>query len=208
ARALRRTLYGHQKRISAPAASALRKRAILYGAGRAGQLLRRELENDPSIDVVGFVDDDPHKIGHVICRTRVMGSGHDLAPLVARFAVDEVVISMATATRQTLLTVLSRCRAAGVPTKIVPSVGEVLSGRMRISDLRETRPEDLLGRESVEVPGFQDVAQGVYRDKRVLVTGAGGSIGRELVRQLVALKPSEIAILDKDENSIYELEQE
>lgn len=208
ARALRRVLFARERRAALAVPGKIRKRTLLYGAGRAGQLLRKDLENDAVLEVVGFVDDDPKKIGTSICSTRVLGSGEDLPKLVGRLRVDEIVISMATASRQTLLRILSKCRLANVPARIIPSIQEILSGEVRISQLRETRPEDLLGRESVEVPEFQQLAAPVYRGKRVLVTGAGGSIGSELVRQIVRLEPSHIAILDKDENSIYELEQE
>jgi FlaA1/EpsC-like NDP-sugar epimerase len=95
-----------------------------------------------------------------------------------------------------------------VTAKIIPSLQEILTGQAQISQLRETRVDEVLGRDSVEVPQFEDLAGSTYRDKRVLVTGAGGSIGSELVRQLVRLAPSCIAILDKDENSIYELEHQ
>lgn len=208
ARALRRVLFARERRVAAADPGKLRKRALLYGAGRAGQLLRKDLENDTSLELVGFIDDDPKKIGNTICSMPVLGSGEDLPKLVARLRVDEIVISMATASRQTLLRILSKCRQANVPARIIPSIQEILSGEVRISQLRETRPEDLLGRESVEVPDFQHLAAPVYRGKRVLVTGAGGTIGSELVRQIMRLGPSRIAILDKDENSVYELEQE
>ena len=208
ARALRRVLFTHQRRSQAAHSGKLRKRTLLYGAGRAGQLLRKDLENDAALEVVGFIDDDPKKIGTKICSTRVLGGGEDLPDLVVCLHVDEIVISMATASRPTLLRILSLCRKANVSAKIIPSVQELLTGQSRIRQLRETRPEDLLGRESVEVPEFQQLAAPVYRGKRVLVTGAGGTIGSELVRQLMRLEPSRIAILDKDENSIYELEQE
>src|SRR5262249_57786863 len=89
-----------------------------------------------------------------------------------------------------------------------PSLREILGGQVQISDLRDTRMEEVLGRESVEVRDFEDLAGPAYRGKRVLVTGAGGSIGSELVRQLWRLHPSRIAILDKDENAIYELAHE
>jgi len=208
ARALRRVLFARERRPAVNAFGKPRKRTLLYGAGRAGQLLRKDLENDAGLEVVGFIDDDSKKIGNTICSTQVLGSGEDLQQIVARLRVDEVVISMATASRQTLLRILSKCRQAGVPARIIPSIHEILSGAVRISQLRETRPEDLLGRESVEVPDFHQLASPVYRGKRVLVTGAGGTIGSELVRQIMRLEPSRIAILDKDENSVYELEQE
>ncbi|HME13021.1 MAG TPA: nucleoside-diphosphate sugar epimerase/dehydratase [Candidatus Acidoferrum sp.] len=206
-RALRRALYARQRRSKA-ATGLPAKRVLLYGAGRAGIMLRKELETNLAYDVVGFVDDDPKKLGSVISNTRVAGSGDQIERLVEKYRVDEVIISMATASRMTLALALAKCRRANIPAKIIPSLQEILTGQMHISQLRETRMEEVLGRESVEVLEFEQIAGSTYRGKRVLVTGAGGSIGSELVRQLARLSPSSIAILDKDENSIYELEQE
>lgn len=137
-RALRRVLYSHQKRVAATT-GAPPKQVLLYGAGRAGILLRRELENNHALDVIGFVDDDTRKIGSMICSTPVLGGGEALAQLVKKYEIDEVIISMATATRQTLARIVAKCRAADVPAKIIPSVQEILAGQVRITQLRETR---------------------------------------------------------------------
>jgi len=206
-RVARRMQYSHQRRRAA-ATERPAKRVLLYGAGRAGVLLRKELETNNDYDVIGFVDDDPKKLGRVIHGTTVLGSGETLPHMVARWNLDEVVISMATASRQTLGHILAQCRRAKIPAKIIPSVREMLDERAPITQLRELRAEELLGRDCVEVQGFEQAAGSAYCGKRVLVTGAGGSIGSELVRQLTRLQPSRIAILDKDENSVYELEQE
>jgi len=184
------------------------KRVLLYGAGRAGMMLRREIENNPVFDVVGFIDDDPDKVGSVISDTLVLGRGDDLESLVREWRVDEVIITMATASRSTLARALAKCRRTRIPAKIIPSLREILGGQVQISDLRDTKVEEVLGRESIEVGEFEILAGPTYRGRRVLVTGAGGSIGSELVRQLWRLNPSRIAILDKDENAIYELDQE
>jgi len=122
--------------------------------------------------------------------------------------VDEVVISIAKADRRTLSQILARCEEVDVPAKIIPSVQELFQGRVSISQVRQVRIEDLLGRDSVEVSEFDEEVRQAYAGKRILVTGAGGSIGSELVRQLLLLDPSSIALLDKDENSTYELQQE
>jgi FlaA1/EpsC-like NDP-sugar epimerase len=154
------------------------------------------------------VDDDPKKIGTVISGTRVLGDRKALGKLVRVSKVDEVVISIAKAERRTLSQIVARCEEISVPAKIIPSLHEIVEGRVSISQIREVRIEDLLGRDSVEVTEFDEQVRHVYTGKRILVTGAGGSIGSELVRQLLLLDPESIAILDKDENSIYELEQE
>lgn len=206
-RVLRRFLYSYHRQSLSKTAKPP-SRVLLYGAGRAGQLLVRELEANRMVDVVGFVDDDKNKIGAIIAGTRVLNDGDHLSQLVRQFQVEEIVISMATASRKTLASVVAKCRQAGIAPKIIPSVQEILSGNLPISHLRETRIQDVLGRESVEMPNFEEALGNEYRNKRVLVTGAGGSIGSELVRQLLRLGPERVAILDKDENSIYELEQE
>ena len=208
-RGLRRMQYAHQQRTAAVLGlGEAPKRVLLYGAGRAGIMLRKELETSRAYEVVGFVDDDGRKVGSVISDTRVVGTGDRLAQFVEKYHVDEIIISMATASRHTLARTLAKCRQANVPAKIIPSLQELLTGQTQISQLRETRVEEVLGRESVQVLEFEQFASSTYRGKRVLVTGAGGSIGSELVRQLSGVRPSAIAILDKDENSIYELEEE
>ncbi len=206
-RGLRRAWYARQRR-SAAVSGGIPQRVLLYGAGRAGIMLLKELETNRLFDVIGFVDDEPQKVGSVISGVRVVGNGENLATVADKLRADEVIISMATASPATLARALAKCRRANIPAKIIPGLQEILTGRVRISQLRETRMEEILGRESVEMLEFKEVAGATYQNKRILVTGAGGSIGSELVRQLLRLNPSRVAILDKDENSIYELEQE
>jgi FlaA1/EpsC-like NDP-sugar epimerase len=207
-RALRRVLYTRNRKAEAAAGNTPPLRVFLYGAGRAGIMLRRELETNNRYDVIAFIDDDPRKVGSTISNTPVVGNGDKLTELVEKYKVDEIIISMATASRMTLSLALAKCRRANVPAKIIPSLQELISGLVQISQFRETRVEEVLGRESVEVSNFEELAGPTYRDKRVLVTGAGGSIGSEAVRQLIRLKPVAIGALDIDENAIYDLEQE
>jgi FlaA1/EpsC-like NDP-sugar epimerase len=207
ARALRRILYERGQKTARTALRDIR-RVILYGAGRAGILLLKELKNQGDVEVVGFVDDDPKKIGTVISGTRVLGDRKALGKLVRVSNVEEVVISIAKADRRTLSQIVARCEEINVPVKIIPSVQELFQNRVNISQVRQVRIEDLLGRDSVEVSEFDVEVRQAYAGRRILVTGAGGSIGSELVRQLLLLNPSSIAILDKDENSTYELQQE
>jgi FlaA1/EpsC-like NDP-sugar epimerase len=185
-----------------------RRRVVLYGAGRAGVLLARELASHSGFEIVGFVDDDPHKADSVIAGIRVLGSGYELESLVRRRQVDEVMISIAAARSAELTCIISRCKTIHVDTRIVPSVEEIIAGHVNISHVREIRVEDLLGRSTVVAGEFGPHARDVYQNKQVLITGAGGSIGSELCRQLLLLKPAKLAILDKDENSIFELEHE
>jgi FlaA1/EpsC-like NDP-sugar epimerase len=207
ARVLRRVLYETRRRkatdnLRAPV------RMVLYGAGRAGILLLRELQTRNDVQVVGFVDDDPRKTGTTIFGIRVYGAGHDLSRLRHELKANEVVISMATAGRDTLRRIVEECHRSGIPTRVIPSLREIVDGGVNISRLQEIHLEDLLGRESVQVHDLDQEAVRCYRGRRILVTGGGGSIGSELVRQLARLEAAGVAILDKDENSVYELQQE
>ena len=207
ARALYRVLYERKQRM-APTPGRRSKRLILYGAGRAGRMLLRELKNNGNVDVVGFIDDDPEKIGTVVLGKKVLGDGENLKNLVRESQADEAVIAMATASHKTLNRVLRRCKDSSVPAKIIPSMQEIVEERVKISQFRDLRIEDLLGRDCVHTALLGQETREAYQAKRILVTGAAGSIGSELVRQLLTLQPESVAILDKDENSVYELEQE
>jgi FlaA1/EpsC-like NDP-sugar epimerase len=208
ARVLRRTLYERgQKKERSIVLDRQERRVLLYGAGRAGVLLLNELKNQAEVRVAGFVDDDKNKIGTVISGASVLGDRNSLEEIVLASNIDEVVVSIARVERKTLGQILNACNAIPVPVKIIPSLQELFQGHVNISQVRQLKIEDLLGRES-EIAEFDQEVRQAYSGKRILVTGAGGSIGSELVRQLLTLAPSSIAILDKDENSTYELQQE
>lgn len=206
-RALRRLLYEREQRTVLMSLHGV-KRVILYGAGRAGILLLKELQSHAEIRVVGFVDDDEKKVGMVISGVKVLGSGRALEEIVRHDRADEVIISIATAGRKALRQIVSQCKLIPIEAKIIPSLQEIIEGRVSISQLRDVSIEDLLGREIVDVTQLGEEFRKTYGGKRILVTGAGGSIGSELVRQLLPLHPDSVALLDKDENSLYELEQE
>ena len=207
ARVLRRTLHERQERLALdPVPNP--KRVILYGAGTAGILLARELKNRVDVEVVGFVDDDPNKVGSVIAETRVLATGPSLEKHVRQHDVEQVVISIASPQKEFLASVLTQCKNIPVPVKIIPSLRQIFEQHASIAQLQDVRVEDLLAREQVEVNEHDAMVGETYRGKRILITGAGGSIGSELVRQLLRFEPESVAILDKDENSIYELEQE
>lgn len=207
ARVTRRILYerSQRKRLGRGKNA---KRVILYGAGRAGIMLLRELVNQSKLDIVGFVDDDPEKVGTIIGGLRVVGSGDSLEDIVRRTGADEVVISIAAANPASLTQILSKCHQIPISAKIIPSLSEIINKQSNIAHVREICIEDLLGRESVELAELDDDIRAAYADKRILVTGGGGTIGSELVRQLELLRPRSIVVLDKDENSVYDLEQE
>jgi FlaA1/EpsC-like NDP-sugar epimerase len=180
------------------------QRVLLAGAGEAGLYLLRELR-ERGFEVVGFVDDDRELQGRTIGGCSVLGTTHVLDRIVTEHPVDEVVLCMPSAPRAVLQRIASQCARMSVRTSTVPTLLEILSGQTRISQLRPVNMEDLLGRRSLAVPEDILGLNTTYGSQRILVTGAGGSIGSELVRQLSRLEPSQLLLLDKDENSLYEI---
>jgi len=206
-RAFRRISYQQSKRSAAGPADIV-KRVILFGAGDAGMLLASDLSKRPDVKLVGFLDDDPCKQGSVISELKVLGDSRSLEQIVRQHGIDQVVISIATPEKSLLNRIVSQCRAIPVLVKIIPSLQEMYLRDASISRIRDVQVEDLLGRDSVQVADRPESVRQMYAGTRVLVTGAGGSIGREIVHQLLQFRPASIVILDKDENSIYELQQE
>ncbi len=179
-----------------------RKRLLLIGAGEAGLHLLRELRDH--FDVVGFLDDDIEIQRRTIGGWRVLGTTEDLEAVVAEYLVDEVVLCMPSASKPTLQRLSARCAQLPVKTSSVPTLGEIMSGKASLTQLTSVNMEALLGRDSVTYPRDLEELARSYAGRRILVTGAGGSIGSELVRQLREFKPSRLVLLDKDENNLYE----
>jgi len=186
------------------------KNVLLIGAGQAGVLAAKELANrsDLGLRVRGFIDDDQNKTGSVVCGVKVLGTTPRLPGLVQHHQIDEVIITMATARRKDMRRIVEICEQVGVPVKIIPGLYEILTGYVRVSAFREVRIEDLLGREVVEFDNHTPDITSRFANKRVMITGAGGSIGAELCRQLLLLNPSELLMLDKDENGLFEIDME
>jgi FlaA1/EpsC-like NDP-sugar epimerase len=188
----------------------VRSRALLVGAGDAGVMAVREISRrrDLGLQVCGFIDDQPSKLKTVIQGVQVLGATSDLPAIVRAHRIDQVIITMANARRKTIRRILDLCEVAGVTVKIIPGLYEILGNHVTVSNVRAVEIEDLLGRDAINIEAWLEAGLNSYRGKRVLVTGAGGSIGRELCRQLAALGPVSIILLDKDENSVFEAERE
>lgn len=187
------------------------KGILIYGAGVAAIDLAREIRYNPKLGykVLGFIDDDPRKRGATITGLRVFGSGDDIPQVVARLAedgarVDEIVVSMPSATGVQNRSALAKAKAGGVPSRVVPGLGELISGKLSLKNAREISVTDLLGRDSVEL----DLAavQNATAGRCVLVTGAAGSIGSELCHQLAAVEPRMLVALDQAESELFRLE--
>jgi len=181
---------------------------LIVGAGNTGALIARQIQQNHRLSkkIVGFADDARSKCGQMLLGFKVLGNRKDLKRLVAEYQVDEIIIAIPTMTRQQLTQIIQDCRQTGCRVKIVPALDELINGRPVIEQLRDVNLEDLLRREPVKL-NLEKVA-GYLKGKRVLVTGAGGSIGSELCRQIVRLQPDSLILLGKGENSIYEIEQE
>ncbi len=186
------------------AAVEVRQRLLLVGAGEAGLHLLHELRQT-DFDVVGFLDDDHELQGRTIGGWQVLGTTHELESVVLAQRVDEVILCIPSAPKAVLQRIVARCASVSVKTSSVPTLGEIMSGNVTIGQLRPVKMEELLGRHSVSHP--QDLVESTraYQGCRILVTGAGGSIGSELVRQLRRFQPSLLILLDKDENNLYEV---
>lgn len=184
------------------------KRILIIGAGEAGRMVAREIRTHPDcgLEVIGLLDDDTALHGSDIEGAPVLGVCDDLPTIVAGHTVDEAIISVPSAERDVIRRMVWLCRDARVPFKIVPGLVEIIRGAVRLGQIREVQPEDLLGRESVE---FDEDDVGPHLSgKRVLVTGAGGSIGGEICRQLGRFDLAELQLLGRGENQIFDIEQE
>ena len=182
------------------------RRALLVGAGRSGELLVRDLIHARDYLPVGFVDDDPAKQGRELHGVRVLGTLRDLEYLLRSLEVDIVLIAMPSATPAAMRMIVDHSAHVGVPCVTLPSLQELTGGRVAVSRLREVEIEDLLGREAIKLDDAE--LNAFLCGKRVLVTGAGGSIGSELCRQVVGYGPAELILLDHSEFGLYRTEHD
>lgn len=166
-------------------------------------MLIREIERSLILNclVVGVLDDDPRKQGRRVHGIKVMGLVDQLPVVCKSLEVEEILIAIPSATQKQRLRVFRYCRESGVPFKSIPALNELLQGNATIGHLREVRTEDLLGREPVKLD-FDSLRKGL-QGKRILVTGAGGSIGSELCRQLAAFDPELLVLFDRSESSLF-----
>lgn len=183
-------------------------RVVLVGAGRAGALVAREVGARPDLGLVavGFLDDQPSTHGQRIHGLEVLGGLDRLEELAAEHDLDQAIITAGDASGATIRAVTERCRAAGVEARIIPDVGEMLDGRVELSRLRPVRIEDLLRRDPVELD--TSAIAGLVAGRCVLVTGAGGSIGSELCRQLVGYGPRTLVLVEQAEGALWAIHRE
>ena len=185
-----------------------RKRTLIYGAGDAGVSLLREIHQNPALayEIVGFIDDSPGKAGNFIHRVRVLGNGAVLSYVAAAQNIEMVLIAMPSATGAEMTAILKYCHEAGVSYKTVPGLAEVIEGNGLATQIRNVAVEDLLGRNPVNLEENQ--IRGALQGKVVLVTGAAGSIGSELCRQIARFHPAGIVGFEIAESPLFEIDRE
>ena len=184
------------------------KPTLIVGAGAAGTLLVRQMLMHPAMRMnpIAFVDDDPEKLRKDIYGVRILGAIKDIERIVDTMGITKVVIAMPSLPIKKLNEVYDVARKTGAECVILPNIDDVMSGNLHVQQLRNVEIEDLLGRDPVQLD--QTMIEKQLRGKKILVTGAGGSIGSEICRQVAKFKPKEIVILGHGENSIYQLNME
>ena len=184
------------------------KRVLIVGAGRAGEMLARDLLRDPerTLMPVGFVDDDLRKRGVDIHGIRILGTCNQIPRLASEHGVELILLAVPSARSPELRRIVEYCETAGVEFRAVPCLNDLVAGRVSINALREISIEDLLGRDPVSLD--REAISAELTGKCVLISGGGGSIGSELCRQVAKLKPSRLVLLEKSEFNLYRIEHE
>ena len=181
---------------------------LLIGAGAAGVLVAKELANRPDLGMrpVGFLDDDPHKHGQVVHGLKVLGPTARLAELAVASGARQVLITIANAPGADIRRIKAACDEASLPAKIIPGIYEIVGGQVNLSRIRNVSIEDLLGREAVQLE--MDAIARALEDRVVFVTGAGGSIGSELCRQILRFKPRQLVLVEQAEPALFNIHRE
>ena len=195
-----------EKRLIALVAHPEAAPVLVLGAGDAAVLLLKELANSPQWRVLGLLDDDPRKHGGEIERIKVLGPVERVGEVAGQFGVTQAIIAMPGATHEVRKRAVDFATAAGLAVMTVPALSDIISGKVSVSALRNIELDDLLGRDPIEldIPGLQSF----LKSKTVLVTGAGGSIGSELCRQVARFQPSRLVLFEQSELALYRIERE
>ena len=184
------------------------RRYLIIGAGNAGEALLREMHRrkDVQFDVIGFVDDDPHKLGMSIHGISVLGTVDQLPTICEKHTIDEIAIAIPSASRKQLRHVVQICQGTKLKFSTVPSLTDIASGKLQVSQMRNVDINDLLGRDVVQLDLSK--IEAFLKDKVILVTGAGGSIGSEMCRQVCAFGPKLLLLVEQAENPLFYIEGE
>ena len=181
---------------------------LIFGAGSAGQMIVREVRQNQDLDknIIGYIDDDPSKTGMKFQGVTVLGNRDQIELLLERGNIDEVVIAIPSASADKIREIYELCTSLDLKVKTLPGVSELLNGSVSINQVREVSLFDLLGRKPVHLDA--KLINSYLEDKRVLVTGAGGSIGSEICRQVARFNPAKIVLFDNAETPLFHIERE
>lgn len=184
------------------------KRTLLIGAGDAGEMIVRDMKNNPkyAYEPVGFIDDDPYKKGLSIHGVPIFGPRSMINEVIEKHKPDEILISVPSASHKNIREIFELCKPFNIPIKTLPGLSDILDGNVSVSQIKPLSLKDLLQRETVrtDIKSVRDYISG----KSVLVTGAGGSIGSELCRQIIGYNPSSLIMFDRYENGLFEIDLE
>lgn len=183
-------------------------RILVYGGGQAGSILIREFTTSDSIkgNIIGILDDNPDIKGRYILDKKVLGSGKDLEAVIERYDIEEIIVAMPSVPLPELRTILEKCLKTGIPVKSLGSLEDLINDKPLRHNLNPVDIVDLLGRKEI-VLDDTEISKSIV-GKRILVTGGAGSIGSELVRQIITYKPLLLVLLDINENGLYAIQQE
>lgn len=200
---LLRRLYRREQASDVPS-----RRVMIIGAGDAGAVIIRELKNHTQLNSkpVAIIDDDKSKTGTLINQVPVVGQRKEIAEMAKKYRIDEIIIAMPSASRKAIREIIEECRKTKCDLRTLPGIYELIDGRIDINAIRKVQIEDLLGRDVIELDSL--ATEVFLTGKVVLVTGAGGSIGSELSRQIALCHPHELILFDIYENSVYDLQNE
>ncbi len=206
--------FGRRMMVEHTHSSGLRKREVervptlLLGAGQAGVMIAKEIGARPDLAIqpIGFLDDDANKVGTIVHGIRVLGTSSDIDEVTRLYGVKQAIITVANATGAEIRRLARLSERAGIPVKIIPGIYELLDGNVNLTRLRDVSIEDLLRRDAIKLD--TELVEGFLCGKRVLVTGAGGSIGSELCRQVARFRPASLVLVEQSEFHLFTIHQE
>lgn len=186
----------------------MKRRTVIIGAGSAGNMVARQLlkENDADLLPVAFIDDDPKKHNLDILGLPVFGGINQIQKVVSEMSVENIIIAIPSLSKKRLNRIFQECAATKAKTQILPMLEDLVTGKVSVKQFRDVQVEDLLGREPIDLD-IGSISENV-EDKTIMVTGAGGSIGSEICRQICQFNPGKLILLGHGENSIHSIELE